>query len=469
MNTLVLVVVLYLQGVASSEPPSVVGQSFYIHKFDLLQEELMGGYPIFQGGLPERCLLTEKIRETDQTFTFFRNTESFYSTLGTSTSISGELRSDFTMGATLDATTRSISGTKRNVRGSTISVFSKERKTYTTSKCQANEQLDADFVKDFFALPKQVSSPWLKSSWDNYQVFLNKYGSHVISAVKYGSSLYQHTFDEESESYDEYSYKVKGCIQLAGPTEAGMAAFTVCSDVTEEDIKRASHMTSSSRFIARGGTADTRNKLVTDRSKKIVDQFLAEAKMAKEPVQYQFTSIWTLLKGRYIGTEHYEKVNNLEDYYKGYLNYGCNYIRTPSIELQYFTNTGLPPKMQAEFHHGSNSLEESHQPFTCWIAGSGCHSQNDCHYRAAFWCECNGDSCVRYKEEKQNTGVTKKIPYIYHESGWGWHGCSLHGFSCSCDYVSSAVEVWRPDTDARDFERFFTQNVMKVENNRDEL
>ena len=35
---------------------------------------------------------------------------------------------------------------------------------------------------------------------------------------------------------------------------------------------------------------------------------------------------------------------------------------------------------------------------------------NDCHYRAAFWCACGGQSCVRYRDVPLSSGI---FPFLF--------------------------------------------------------
>ena len=67
------------------------------------------------------------------------------------------------------------------------------------------------------------------------------------------------------------------------------------------------------------------------------------------------------------------------------------------------------------------------------IAPTGCHHDNDCHYRSAFWCECRGDTCIRYDTQfDYNTDTTREKPYAFTNSGWGWQGCTRRSFTCHC-------------------------------------
>ena len=58
-------------------------------------------------------------------------------------------------------------------------------------------------------------------------------------------------------------------------------------------------------------------------------------------------------------------------------------------------------------------------------------------------------------------GVEKHVPYAYQDSGWGWHGCGRHGFTCDCDSPGPTTKAWSADSDARKFEAFFLMSILQ--------
>ena len=129
------------------------------------------------------------------------------------------------------------------------------------------------------------------------------------------------------------------------------------------------------------------------------------------------------------------QARNLEEYYKGYLDYGCSYKKTANGKtLQKFIPT-------------ENSTPDF-PSYQCVLAPEGCHDDNDCHYRNAFWCACGGQSCVRYTDIMLNSGFTKTEANAYNPdtSYWGWHGCRRNVFQCFCTAPSNTIDVvWRDD------------------------
>lgn len=91
-------------------PP--VGQVFYLAKTNLLGEELIGGAPVLILNNTEDCFVCNKSEIIDNDSTYFENTEAFYSSVAENCKLGAELKKDFTLGLTLDQTTKSISKTQ---------------------------------------------------------------------------------------------------------------------------------------------------------------------------------------------------------------------------------------------------------------------------------------------------------------------------------------------------------------------
>jgi hypothetical protein len=131
------------------------------------------------------------------------------------------------------------------------------------------------------------------------------------------------------------------------------------------------------------------------------------------------------------------KVLNLEQFYKGYLHFGCSYEETSN------------KKVLQKFVLSEDSVPDA-PTYKCMLGPTGCHVNDDCHYKHAFWCACAGESCVRYKDVKLNSGTKKKEAYAYtsESPGWGWQGCKLSFFSCKCkEPRSNWEESWTGDND----------------------
>lgn len=426
-----------------------VGNAVNLPKHNLLSGDMTGGFPVFKN-LPSKCIRTAQNPQLDGDTSFYEDTSSFYSSLGTYSSISGELRADFTMSATLDATTKSISGSKRTVRGTTYHSYAKISSDFLQMKCLRDVlhvELDDTLRKDFEALPAFIDNPSPASSWVEYKLFFENYGTHIVKQVFYGSSFYQHAFSDSANNYTEKELNAKACVSFG----YSIANASVCNGITQKDIDAASNLKMSEKFIARGGKDETRAKMYTNRSDELIVKFLSEANETHQPIQYEFTPLWVILKSRYINTSHFTKAFNMEAYYKGYKNYGCA-LRTDGIVLQ-------------KFHYSNQSTQ--HNPILqCSIAPEGCRSNDDCHYRNAWWCECSGDSCVRYKKTKLNTGVERYDAEIFTGHDFAWQGCGgAAALSCTCKHPK---HKWKTVWTSSDEDHTLAYALHSVEKKEDE-
>ena len=409
-----------------------INRAFYIPRDNLKGDILTGGSPILKNkSIRYNCRRTKHVHIINQAQTFFEDTETFYSAQAASVSLSPDLATDFTLGHTLDVTTNHVSSSNRTIRGVTLKIVSKSFKHYLESRCISMKPLRNYVVHAFEILLTTIDKPWLYSSWQAYKVFLDIVKSHLVTQATYGTSLYQHCFSDSSNNYTQRQYVVKACVELAGSTEMSELGIGACLDITDEEIKSVQSLRTHSRLVIRGGTERTRAALQRSRNKKLIQRFLQEADTNYSAVQYKFMPMWDVLKVQYFGTKHFAKALNFEAFYKGFLNFGCNYrVTSAGVELQTFNLT--------------QDSTESNPSYQCIIAPEGCNDNNDCQSRKTV-CEYNGDSCIRYEEENLNSGVTREFPYIYEEHGWNGHGCTRDGLSCDCrNKDKNWVKIWPP-------------------------
>lgn len=260
-------------------PP--VGQAFYLAKTNLLGEELIGGAPVLILNSTEDCFVCNKSEIIDNDSAYFENTEAFYSSIAENYKLGAELKKDFTLGLTLDQTTKSISKSNRTVKGSTLNVLSKAGHCVVKPECiydESNHTFSQQFTTAFESLPRSVGPPGQGYyNFTAYEKFLNEFGSHVVTGVTYGSRMYQHCFSQSEENYDERDFTVRACVAFAGGTNITKTNISTCAGITQEEAEASSSLEVTTRLIIRGGTKETRSKLYVERSGELIAQFLAEA------------------------------------------------------------------------------------------------------------------------------------------------------------------------------------------------
>ena len=445
MSLVLFSALLILQRVADAtdvHPP--VGQSYYLANTDILGEELIGGADVLILDSTQNCFVCNKSEIIDDSSTYFENTEAFYSSIAEDYKLGAQLKRDFTLGVTLDSTTRSVSQTNRTVKGSTVNVLSKIGHCVVKPECIYDEgyhTLSPHLLSVFESLPRETTQGGGKYNFSAYDHFLNEFGSHIVTGVTYGSRMYQHCFSTSEQTYNERNYTVRACVAFSGGTEVTQTNISTCAGITQEEVDASSSLEVSTRLVIRGGTKETRAKLYAERTNELIAKFLGEASM-EEPIEYSFTPIWTVLGQKYFGTEHYAKVRHLEGYYLGFLNFDCPHIWSPSNGGRWI--------MQGFSEADSSTADVP--TYRCYIPSLGCHDDNDCHYGPGAYCRCVGNTCFIDQYRTLNTGEKRKY-VIGNTYYWNyWAGCKLGFFSCYCwsDDLMGWRNIWEQDQDRAD-------------------
>lgn len=339
----------------------------------------------------------------------------------TTAGLHASLQADFT----LKFTRESVSGTINSamVASGFLDIMAETGQTFLDKHCiQKVRFLDQNFLSDFHNLPVSIVKPWLSSSWKDYDIFLKKHGSHMLTSITNGSRINQMSFATVSDSYSQRDFNIKCCIALAGTTDIGKLNISNCAGFDDSDIKRVSSLTMSETLTVRGGRPDTRAQLINHRTTELIQKFIDEANTTQTPVRYRFTPIWDILQWAFAGVRGDDliKAVNLEYYYLGYLNYGCDYRESGSLPLQMFNLANNDARMPE---------------YNCSLAPRGCHSDDDCHFKLGR-CFCRGKTCVFHQQVTLDTGGEKLEAKANTDSDLRGYGCffNFQKLQCSCKY-----------------------------------
>ena len=400
-----------------------LGKVVDLREINLLEDFQEHEKTIFEP-FDSKCFIDETHDPKGKEFKeYYKNSNTFYKSLGLQSGLDASLQSSYTLGFSLKVATKSMSSETNTVSGMSFRAVAKTEKILVKRDCLEGDgaNLKKSFLKALKYLPVRVKYPWKESSWEAYHNFLKKYGTHIVTSVSRGASFRQMTFAESSKSYSERNFEVRSCLSLAGFTTAGEVDFKGCANISQIEKSRAINMDTTDKVFVSGGSLDTGTKLFAKetRSVKGIQKLLNEAREAPSTIEHTFVAIWNILQTRYeIGSDNHIRGLNLEHYFLGFLNYGCPYIAR-KIEVQKFSHTKTSNKTSPKFE--------------CTIAEQGCHSNNDCHYKAVR-CSCYGDSCVAHKSVKPDNAVPKTTAYLNYDQDWGWGGCvwKVPGFYCRC-------------------------------------
>ena len=300
---------------------------------DLRKTNLLGDFQERQASvfasLPSDCFIKKTLHYSGSNFDYFASTKQFYQKMAIGAGLDASLESAFTLGATLSSLIQKADSNETQVSGISLNIQTITEKILVQKDCLYDDQISSStkhFVRDLERLPLTFEKPWLANSWKAYSVFLETYGSHVITSVKRGSSIRQATFAESSSSYSQRDFQVKSCLELAGPTNVAKVGVKACAKISKSEISKATKMKTVDKLIIRGGTKETCNALYKQRTEDLIEKLLNEAGETDAAVEHTFISMWGILQSRFgIGSENYIRAVNLQYDYLGFLNYGCQF------------------------------------------------------------------------------------------------------------------------------------------------
>ncbi|XP_063680794.1 DELTA-alicitoxin-Pse2b-like [Bolinopsis microptera] len=403
---------------AVSADSTGLGQGFYLPALSLVEDNGYGK-SVFEA-VPPECIKPVPSLVNREEKTFFENTKSFYSKMGVESSLSGEVTDGFTLGASIQSASNSIDSETLDVKGMSLDVYAITGFWDFIPDCLTSVPLDDEFVAAFESLPAKIDDPDKSSSWYMYDAFLKTYGSHVTKRVSHGSKLTRYIFSKSSEKISSAQFLCKVCSTVKD------LKLKYCSNFTAEDYAKVAHLATSEELTVKGGSAETRAKLMTNVTQELLETFLMEANLTDQPVSIQYESLWDLLRSRYLGSSHFVKSINLEAYYLGMLNTGCGFKRDGGVDLRKFVLVEDDPNVPG---------------YECQLAPMGCRGDNDCHIGGAgSTCYCYGNSCVDSKslsDPRHRVQEGRDIKREYDGSS-SWDGvnwsCHYHiGIYCVCD------------------------------------
>jgi len=419
-----------------------LGKGFNLHAVDIVAKRV-GGAKIFDS-MDNKCVLAQHGRMSSFVIEHYKDIRSFYETTATATGLVAEMVGKFTMGKTLNVKTSALSSGDISVRGSSLrkSVIT-QINTLDRNCYSVNSILDSTFVKSLEMLPVKISNPKISTHWESYDDFLNVFGSHLVTQVSLGSSIRQWTFSNDEKKYSEKDLQISTCVSFEGASKVGTLGIPECQKWTTKEITRASKRQVYSHIDVLGGSDETRNLLLEERSRELIKKLMDEGRFRPSAIDHQFEPIWEIIRTKFSGydlrsIEMRARASNLRQYYLGYLCFGCSHQSIGNTDLRYFS------------HH---ELNNAYAPkYKCELVAQGCHSDDDCHLGGFFnsVTYCYGNSCYEYEDQdaghlaKNVVARTKKKGNYNEDSNKSCYWYARQG-KCNTTMYSEEV-VWSFET-----------------------
>ena len=374
--------------------------------------------------LPEQCFLKKTVGETHRYNVDFTNTRSFYNTVSSDSGISINLKGMYTMGFTLGIKTKSVSSGSVDVRGRYTDIYNRVSSGFLNPDCYKGiyDSLTDNILKSIDSLPLTVNKPEVSTSWRKYYDFLKAYGSHIVIRTYFGSRIKQYTFSKMEKQFSKEQLDIRACFDFEGPTKVGKINTSDCFGITKEQVDAVKNLEISSVIDIRGGSDATRNQLQSERSEELITNLLNEARAYNEtPIDYTYQEIWDFLRPVFEDDPtRYAKIVNMEQYFMGFLDFGCTLLEGGGLKLR-------------RFELSKHSTTEN-PDYECVLERNGCHSDDDCHKGAFFKAFCYGSTCVEHYNP----------PFGFKAEGAGIrkdkHGGDTEGVNQSCFYQDIPID-----------------------------
>jgi len=425
-----------------------LGKGFDLSKLNLNNpNEFLGGSNIFLTVNSENgCQNFRTGGKNTKEIILTKNTEELISNISNDNNIQGSIPIKIiSVKPTITYSTKYDSTKHNNITTARL-VLTDETGTITfknDDKCR-RANVNEEFVRDFKKLPVKILKPEISNEWQPFYAFINKWGSHVMTQITFGSKL------EHWESYlstDDMNHKIleaKACLEIEGPLPS-LTSITasVCSKYSSEDRKKASELKTNKNTVVIGGTKDARQQIILDgTSTENIDKFLKSSKSSNQAIGYHFTPIWEIYQQVAISSgcisdidldkpisedcKDLQRCLNLEAAY-AYEAVDCKLLKTTNdIIYQKFEKDDSIPYINT---------------YKCKVSKEGCTStETDCHLGLGG-CKAYGPSAFEKGAEYDFSGLyrTKVRGSAADASNVGINNsCKFSGVGgCSCDKLWS--------------------------------
>ena len=407
----------FMQITAENNWKFSLGRGFYLPE-EVIDVYKDNGKSIFET-LKDTCYQYKSDSTTVDKRSTFTNTRSFYKAIAVDTQLSFSYVGKFTLGATLRAKVEDASFFEEEITGTSIIIYNQVSTALLDKDCRSGSKtkLSEELIKDLRNLPTVVEDSEERSSWEGYRNFLRKYGSHVVTHTYLGTSIKHWTFAKKNKQYTSKQINVKSCAKFGLRWLSGVKA---CAGVTEDHIEQVKDVEVQSEIKLQGGSESTRNLLLSNRSDAVIKQFLNEAQEYRKPIRQKYTAIWEIIKDKFFSSDRklYAIGLNLEQYYLGFLQFGCSVI--PGKNDMLLRRFQLSPKSKEE----SIKNDTHYRPhYWCVLEKEGCHSDADCHRYGGFQSNCDGRTCVEHLPASFGS-TAKKAQYLTEKKGDSYRAIS---------------------------------------------
>lgn len=371
-----------------------LGHGFYLPDSNVLKANTQGRYIIFKDRTLGTCATVADLdQELSKQLTSMDSMVLFVKTTASASSIGGTYSSTaLSVKATASATTQSESTYTGNFYSASIDVRSIRFKVDfgLSNTCLSRDNMDATFLAMFEALPVITDAKAENPSWQAYDSFLKKFGSHVQVSQDLGSRFRHFSSSSDEAVTSESTLKAKACAEVEGTREEGSGWSARGCAAYNTSTKEASLTAESYDLqLVQGGTVESRAAVIKDLNKTTLDAFIDSAMNGTQAIGYEYRAIWVYLQQLYTvacqaapngaACSNVQRAVNLQAYYEGINALGC------------------PTQTAAQAFMSTKPSALGISTYYCRAEKEGCNSNDDCHLGGAgSVCYCYGPTCISH-------------------------------------------------------------------------
>ncbi|RCU51462.1 hypothetical protein DU002_03015 [Corallincola holothuriorum] len=420
---------------------TVVGAAVYVPA-TLLTEPLGEGTAkqLFASLESDGCVVFDELaKSSDSVVHTWTKSTAFYEYLSSDTSLDASLEGPVTLGTTVKVVTKSSNEKNTSLLGAVFEFNAYKQRFDLADDCitgrHGKGSLAADFLADYKALPYPVNKPEMESSWESYDRFLKKYGSHFVSKLFAGARYRSFVTLKSSSAIKERELAVAACLSAEGPTQEGQASVKGCEGVTRQQkqaISLSDYQVNSKAF---GGSEELRQLLGAGKAAtpELLAEFAKTGETLQDGVKYELMPIWQLLESRFEpGTKEQKIAKSMQAYFEGFLSFNCSQLHGCGCAK-------VMDKKDKVMLRKFALLDKATALYGCQRPAMGCRNDDDCHYNAGkAYCQCHGDHCVNRGADKLSAVVNYTTKITGKDTGP----------NKSCHFVKSKLQCQcqRPDS-----------------------
>ena len=284
-----------------------LGESFDLMNVKLYDpDQFLAGRRIFKNvNVKSGCVVNAAGNLSEKRLRTYESTNEVASAVAADASITGSANINKTLvGATLQASTGYNAQQRSDIKTSIIDIIDGSGVVIfkDDSKCRSVGVLEDDFLREFKALSPVITNPGSISAWTAYTTFLQRWRTHILVQITYGSRFMQWDSIVGDQKTTARQIGAKACANAEGSASGVPFSVDGCASYSKTEKEAAKSLQTTNTVKVLGGTRELAQGLRNQVTKDGINAFLASSLNSNQGVAFKFQPIWNVLRA-YLGTK----------------------------------------------------------------------------------------------------------------------------------------------------------------------